>query len=599
MSQRLEDYAIIGDCETAALVGRDGSIDWLCWPRFDSPACFANLLGSSQNGRWLIAPLDPGAKKTWSYRGHTLILETRIETADGVATVTDFMPVKDDSSHLVRLVQGLSGSVRLRTEFVVRFDYGAVVPWVRRRDDGSLHAVAGPDRLVLRTPIRLIPRGKTHGREFTITAGETIDFTLSYGISFGHVPSPIDPRAALAETERDWNAWTRCFAGAGEWSGAVIRSLITLRALIFRPSGGIVAAPTTSLPEQLGGSRNWDYRYCWLRDATFLLFAFMNAGFSEEAKAWRAWLIRALGGEPALVHVLYGIGGERHLPELTLPWLSGYAGSKPVRIGNAASKQLQLDIYGEVLDAFYQGRKRRLVTDAADWMLQCELLKHLETIWKLPDEGIWEVRGERRHFTYSKIMAWVAFDRAIRSIEEFGFVGPFDHWSRLRQQIHDDVCAKAFDAELGSFTQSYGSKELDASLLLIGLVGFLPPSDKRLRGTVEAIQRRLVTDGFVCRYDTRAGTDGLAGGEGAFLACSFWLVDNLVLLGQLDEARGLFERLLALRNDLGLLSEEYDPRARCLVGNYPQAFSHIALINSAYNLAHAAKPAEQRSGISG
>src|SRR5262249_28185402 len=565
-------------------------------PRFDSPACFANLLGTPQNGRWLIAPVDPAAKRTWSYRGHTLILETRIETADGMATVIDFMPVKADCSHVIRLVRGISGSIKLRTELIIRFDYGAVVPWVRRRDDGSLHAVAGPDRLVMRTPIRLSPRGRTHAAEFIITTGETIDFTLSYGVSFDDIPKAIDPYAALDETERDWDAWSRKFADAGEWSEAVIRSLATLRALIFRPSGGMVAAPTASLPEQLGGARNWDYRFCWLRDATLTLLALMNAGYAEEAKAWRAWLIRALGGEPALVQVLYGIGGERHIPENTLPWLSGYAGSKPVRIGNAAGGQLQLDIYGEVLDAFYQSHKRRLVTDAADWMLQCELLRHLEGIWQLPDEGIWEVRGARRHFTYSKIMAWVAFDRGVRSIEEFGFVGPLEHWRRLRQQIHDDVCAKGFDAELGSFTQSYGGKELDASLLMLGLTGFLSPDDKRLRGTVEAIQRHLIADGFVCRYDTKAGADGLAGGEGAFLACSFWLVDNLVLLGQLGEARRLFERLLALRNDLGLLSEEYDPHARCLAGNYPQAFSHIALINSAYNLAHTAKPAEQRSG---
>ncbi len=594
MTQKLEDYAIIGDRETAALVGRDGSIDWLCWPRFDSPACFANLVGAPQNGRWLIAPVDPAAKRTWSYRGHTVILETRIETADGIATVTDFMPEKADCSHLVRLVRGVSGSVKLRTEFIVRFDYGAVVPWVRRCDDGSLHAVAGPDRLVLRTPVRLRPRGRTHAAEFVIAADETIDFTLSYGVSYREIPKPIDPYAALEQTERDWTAWSQPVDGAGEWSEAVIRSLLTLRALIFRPSGGMVAAPTTSLPEQLGGSRNWDYRFCWLRDATLTLLALMNAGYAEEAKAWRAWLIRALGGEPALVQVLYGIGGERHVPESTLPWLSGYAGSKPVRTGNAAAGQLQLDIYGEVLDALYQSRKRRLVTDAADWMLQCELLKHLEGIWQFPDEGIWEVRGPRRHFTYSKIMAWVAFDRAVKSIEEFGFVGPLGHWRSLRQQIHEDVCAKGFDAELGAFTQSYGSKELDASLLMIGLVGFLPPSDKRLRGTVEAIEHRLAVDGLVRRYDTREAKDGLPDDEGVFLACSFWLVDSLTLLGRIDDARTLFERLLTLRNDLGLLSEEYDPRAQCLVGNYPQAFSHIALINSAYRLAHAARLAEQR-----
>ncbi|HUB65496.1 MAG TPA: glycoside hydrolase family 15 protein [Methylocella sp.] len=596
MTQNLEDYALIGNCETAALVGRDLSVDWLCCPRFDSPACFANLLGTKENGRWVITPADPNAKITWTYRGQTLILDTRIETAEGVAIVTDFMPTRAHGTHLVRLVRGISGSVKLHTELIIRFDYGSVVPWVRRYDDGSLRAVAGPDRLVLRTPVRLRPRGRTHAGEFVVTAGETTDFTLSYGISYEDVPKAIDPYQALGQTEHSWTAWSQPFEGCGEWSDAVIRSLLTLRSLIFQPSGGMVAAPTTSLPEQLGGSRNWDYRFCWLRDATFTLLALMNGGYAHEALRWRAWLIRAIGGEPALVQVLYGIGGERHLPECTLPWLSGYGGAIPVRVGNEAIAQLQLDIYGEVLDAFYQSRKRRLVTDAADWMLQIELLNHLEKIWDLPDEGIWEVRGPRRHFTYSKIMTWVAFDRAVKSIEEFGLVGPLDHWRNLRQRIHDDICAKSFDPEQGVFTQSYGSKDLDASLLMMGLVGFLPFDDKRLRGTVEAIERRLMVDGLVRRYDTQTAEDGLPVGEGAFLACSFWLVDNLVLLGRLDDARVLFGKLLALRNDLGLLSEEYDPAAKRLVGNFPQAFSHIALINSAYNLTHAAKPAEQRSG---
>jgi GH15 family glucan-1,4-alpha-glucosidase len=596
MTQNIEDYAMIGDCETAALVGRDLSVDWLCWPRFDSPACFANLLGTKENGRWVIAPVDPGAKITRNYRGHTLILDTTIETADGVVIVTDFMPTRTPGAHLIRLVRGISGIVKLRTELIIRFDYGSVVPWVRRCDDGSLQAVAGPNRLVLRAPLKLRPHGRTHVGEFIVTAGETTDFTLSHGVSYEDVPKAIDPNQALEKTERSWTAWSQPFEGAGEWSEAVIRSLLTLRALIFERSGSIVAAPTTSLPEQLGGSRNWDYRFCWLRDATFTLLALMNAGYANEATRWRAWLIRAIGGEPALVQVLYGLGGERYIPERMLPWLSGYGGAKPVRAGNAATGQLQLDIYGEVLDALYQSRKRRLVTDAADWMLQIELLKHLEKIWELPDEGIWEVRGPRRHFTYSKVMAWVAFDRAVKSIEEFGFVGPLDHWRHLRQHIHDDICAKGFDPEQGVFTQSYGGKELDASLLMMALVGFLPPDDKRLRGTVEAIEQRLMANGFVRRYDTQTAEDGLPAGEGAFLACSFWLVDNLVLLGRCDDARGLFERLLALRNDLGLLSEEYDIAAKRLVGNFPQAFSHIALINSAYNLAHAAKPAEQRSG---
>ncbi len=596
MTLKIEDYAIIGDCESAALVGRDGSVDWFCLPRFDSPACFANLLGTKENGRWLIGPVDPAAKVSRRYRGKSLILETTIETAEGTAIVSDFMPTRTAERHLIRLVRGISGSVKLRTELIIRFEYGAVVPWVRRRDDGSLHAVAGPERLVLRASTRLHPHGRTHVGEFTVTAGETTDFTLSFGISYEDVPKAIDPYAALEQTERSWEGWSKPFEVAGDWSEAVIRSLLTLRAMIFQPSGGMVAAPTTSLPEQLGGSRNWDYRYCWLRDATFTLLALMNGGYAEEGTRWRAWLVRALGGEPAVVQVLYGLGGERCIPERTLPWLSGYGGATPVRTGNAASGQLQLDIYGEVLDALYQSRKRGLVADAADWMLQIELLKHLETIWELPDEGIWEVRGPRRHFTYSKIMCWVAFDRAVKSIEEFGFVGPLDHWRHLRQRIHEDICTKGFEPELGAFTQSYGSKVLDASLLMMALVGFLPPDDKRVLGTVSAIERHLIVDGLVSRYDTRTANDGLPEGEGAFLACSFWLVDNLVLLGRFEDARKLFERLLLLRNDLGLLSEEYDPASKCLVGNFPQAFSHIALINSAYNLARAAKPAEQRSG---
>ena len=596
MPLNIEDYAIIGDCETAALVGRDLSIDWLCWPRFDSSACFANLLGTKDNGRWSIEPADPGAKMTRNYRGHSLILETTIETTDGVAVVIDFMPTRMPGSHLIRRVRGVRGSVKFRTELIMRFGYGSVVPWVRRCDDGSLQAVAGPDRLVLRAPLSLRPRGRTHVGEFTVTGGETTDFTLSYGVSYLDVPRAIAPDQALEKTERSWSTWSKSFESAGQWSEAVIRSLITLRALIFQDSGGIVAAPTTSLPEQLGGSRNWDYRFCWLRDATFTLLALMNAGYVDEAKRWRAWLVRAIGGEPSLVQILYGIGGERFMPERTLPWLSGYEGAKPVRVGNAAAAQLQLDIYGEVLDALFQSRNRRLVTDAADWMLQIELLKHLEKIWEFPDEGIWEVRGPRRHFTHSKVMAWVAFDRGVKSIEQFGFVGPLNHWRRLRQRIHDDVCRNGFDAELGAFTQSYGVKQLDASLLMIALVGFLPPEDKRVRGTVEAIEQHLVVDGFVRRYDTQTAEDGLRAGEGAFLACSCWLVDNLVHLGRLDDARQLFERLLAVRNDLGLLSEEYDPTAKRLIGNFPQAFSHIALINSAYNLDRAAKPAEQRSG---
>lgn len=597
MSPRIEDYALIGDCTTAALVGRDGSIDWLCWPRFDSGACFAHLLGTPDNGRWLIGAIDPHAKVTRAYGERTLTLETCIETGDGIAIVQDFMPLNMDGSHIVRLVRGVKGTVRLRTELIIRFDYGAVVPWMRRRDDGSLHAVAGPDRVVLRTPVNLQPCGRTHAGEFLVTEGETIAFTLSYARSYKEPPpQAIDPLTALAQTERTWREWSQNLEHAGPWTDVVMRSLITLRALIYQPSGAMVAAPTTSLPEYPGGNRNWDYRFCWLRDATFTLIALMSAGCEDEAKRWRTWLLRAVGGEPGLVQILYGLRGERRVTELTLPWLAGYGGAQPVRIGNAAAGQIQLDIYGEVLDVLYQSRKRGLMEDGNDWMVQHELLKHLEMVWNEPDQGIWEVRSGPQHFTYSKVMAWVAFDRAVKSIEEFGLEGPLDHWRALRQRIHDDICAKAYDPELGSFTQSYGSKDLDASLLLIALVGFLPPGDKRVIGTVEAIERDLMQDGFVLRYRSEIVSDGLPPGDSPFLACSFWLADNFVLLGRRQDAIALFERLLSVCNDLGLLAEEYDVGTQSLAGNFPQAFSHIALINTAYNLARSEKPAEQRSG---
>lgn len=592
----IEDYALIGDCETAALVGIDGSIDWLCWPRFDSPACFTKLLGSEKNGRWLLGPVDTDAKITRAYRHHTLILETTIETAKGKAVIIDFMPTKIRGSHIVRLVRGLSGQLTFRTEFIIRFDYGSFVPWLSRAADLSLHAVAGPNRVVLQTKVALQPCGFSHFAEFSVAEGETVDFTLSYAASYEMSPRPIDPRKELEATERTWTGWAHLHQGTSFWSEAVTRSLLTLRALIYQKSGGMIAAPTTSLPEQLGGPRNWDYRLCWLRDATFTLLALMNAGYLNEAKNWRNWLIRAVAGDAAQVQILYGIGGERYVPETTLPWLSGYANSSPVRIGNAAAGQLQLDIYGEVLDALYQARKHGLTLDDTDWTLQCELLKHLEAIWREPDDGIWEVRGGPRQFTYSKVMCWVAFDRAIKSIEEFGLPGPLEHWQSIRQAIHDSVCENAYDSELQSFTQSYGSKELDASTLMIGLVGFLPPEDKRLHTTLDAVLARLSVDGLLRRYDTKTSEDGLPPGEGFFLACSFWAVDNLVLLGRTTEAEELFARLLNLRNSVGLLSEEYDSKQKRLLGNFPQAFSHIALINSANNLAHVIKPAEQRSG---
>ncbi|MGH7117590.1 MAG: glycoside hydrolase family 15 protein [Acetobacteraceae bacterium] len=596
MRNRIEDYALIGDCETAALVARDGSIDWLCWPRFDSGACFAALLGESGNGRWLIAPLDAPRTIRRHYQDDTLVLETEFETSEGAATLVDFMPRRDDASNVVRIVFGKRGHVRMRMELIVRFDYGSLVPWVMRRDAETLLAICGPDMVVLRTPVQL--RGedmKTIG-EFTVSAGEKIPFVLGYGPSHCPPPDRLDPFQALAETASFWRTWARRFPGAGRWSEAVRRSLITLKALTYRPTGGIVAAPTTSLPERPGGARNWDYRYCWLRDATFSLLAMMNGGYYEEAEAWRGWLRRAVAGDPAQVQIMYGLGGERRLPEWEAGWLEGYEGSRPVRIGNAAAEQLQLDIYGEVMDALYHARAGGLAENGPDWSLQLELLRHLEAIWREPDEGIWEVRGGRQHFTYSKVMAWVAFDRSIRAAREFGLAGPIERWRAVRSEIHDEVCRSAFNSELGAFVQSYGSGALDASVLLMPLVGFLPPTDSRVRGTVAAIEKRLMPDGLVRRYDTGSGVDGLAGDEGAFLACSFWLADNLLLLGRRNDARRLFERLLDLGNDVGLLAEEYDPAAKRLLGNFPQALSHIALVNTAHNLYHPKRPAEQRSG---
>ncbi len=586
---------MLGDCETAALVSRSGSIDWLCWPRFDSGACFAALLGGPEHGRWLLAPAEASARVKRRYRNDTLILETDFETAQGAVTLIDFMPLRNKSSNVIRLVVGKRGQVAMRTELIVRFDYGSLVPWVTRLDDGSRCAIAGPDRVVLRTPVPL--RGedlKTVG-EFTVAAGEMIPFVLSYSPSHLALPDGVDAASALAETERFWREWAGRCSDAGDYSEVVRRSLITLKALTYRATGGIVAAATTSLPEQLGGPRNWDYRYCWLRDATFTLQAMMNGGYYEEAQAWRAWLLRAVAGDPAQVQIMYGIAGERRLTEWEVPWLPGYEHSKPVRIGNAASEQRQLDMYGEVMDALHQGRRGKLAASEAGWALQRKLLDHLDSIWDQPDRGMWEVRGEPRQFTYSKVMAWVAVDRAIKSVEQFGLEGPLDCWKALRSQIHEQVCRKGFNSKIGAFVQSYGSKELDASILLLPLVGFLPPSDPRIRSTVEAIERHLTVDGFVLRYDTSAASDGLPAGEGVFLACSFWLADNLVLLERREDARRLFERLLSLRNDVGLLSEEYDSHAKRLVGNFPQAFSHITLVNTAYNLTRDRGPAKQRA----
>ena len=586
---------MLGDCQSAALVSRDGSIDWLCWPRFDSGACFAALLGGPEHGRWLLTAADASVRIQRRYRDDTLILETDLETAQGTATVIDFMPLQDEGSSVIRLVVGRRGQVLMRTELIVRFDYGSLVPWVTRMEDGTLSAVAGPDAVILRTPVPL--RGenlKTMG-EFTVAAHETIPFVLCYHFSHRAGPAAIDAKRALAKTARLWRDWSVRCPGAEKYSDVVRRSLITLKALTYRPTGGLVAAATTSLPEQIGGVRNWDYRYCWLRDATFALQALMNGGYYEEARTWRDWLLRAVAGDPSQMQIMYGIAGERRLTEWELPWLPGYQDSKPVRIGNAASEQLQLDVYGEVMDSLHQGRHGKLAHSAAGWALQRTLLEHLESIWEKPDRGMWEVRGEPQHFTYSKVMTWVAVDRAIKSAEHFKLEGSLDRWKAWRVRIHDEVCRNGFDSGLGAFVQSYGSKKLDASVLLIPLVGFLPPRDPRVRSTVEAIERHLTLDGFVLRYDTSATSDGLPLGEGAFFACSFWLADNLVLLNRRRDARRLFERLISLRNDVGLLSEEYDPRGKRFVGNFPQAFSHVALVNTAHNLTRDHGPAKQRA----
>jgi GH15 family glucan-1,4-alpha-glucosidase len=595
MPSRIEDYALIGDLQTTALVGRDGSIDWLCWPRFDSDACFAALLGGSEHGRWLIASRDSEAKTTRRYRDDTLILETRFETSSGAAVVVDFMPPRGRASDIVRLVIGERGEIPLRTELVVRFGDGASVPWVTRIATGVWQAIAGPDMVILHTSVPMHGENLKSVADFTVRAGETLSFVLTYVPSHLEPPPALDVSQALSETEHFWRDWVAKGKRTQRWSREVTRSLITLRALIHSPTGGIVAAPTTSLPEQLGGTRNWDYRFCWLRDATLTLLAFMNAGYYDEADAWRRWLLRAIAGSPEQLQIMYGIAGERRLTEWEVPWLPGYEGAKPVRVGNGAHGQLQLDVFGEVMDAIHQARRGGLSTSEAGWALECALLSRLSAVWREPDYGIWEVRGPPRHFTYSKIMAWVAFDRAIKDAEQYSLPAPLDEWRALREEIHSEVCERGYDGLRNTFVQSYGSDQLDASLLLIPELGFLPPHDPRVLGTIAAIEASLMRDGFVYRYDTAGSDDGLPPGEGTFIACSFWLADAYAMTGRIAEARALFERLLALCNDVGLLAEEYDPVARRMVGNFPQAFSHLSLIGTAFNLAHASKPAEQRS----
>ena len=581
----IEDYALIGDCTTAALVGRDGGVDWLCWPRFDSAACFAALLGTGEHGRWRIAPQAAAVTVRRAYRDGTMVLETLFETADGLVALIDFMPLGGPNSSLVRLVEGRRGRVAMRFDLRVRFDYGISVPWVTQLSDGSgLSIVAGPNGLTLRSPVALKGEDLATVAEFTVEAGETVPFVLSYGSSHLPPPDAIDAAAVLASTEQRWRDWSGRCTYDGPWREPIMRSLLTLKALTFEATGGIVAAPTTSLPEQLGGPRNWDYRFCWLRDATLTLMALMRGGYFEEAQAWRDWLHRSIAGAPDQLQIMYGIAGERQLLEWQVGWLPGYQGAAPVRVGNAAAGQVQLDVYGEVMGALHRAREHGLAPPPSAWALQRTMTAHLATIWEQPDEGIWEVRGGRRHFTFSKIMAWVAMDRVIKDARTYGLEAPVDDWCVLRDRIHQTVCREGFDAAQQSFTQSFGSSELDASLLLIASVGFLPADDPRVRGTVAAIERGLLVDGFVLRYRTETAVDGLPPGEGVFLPCSFWLVGAYIQQGRHGEARALFERLLALRNDVGLISEEYDPAAKRLVGNFPQAFTHVALIGAACDL---------------
>jgi len=582
---RIEDYALIGDLQTAALVSRQGSIDWCCFPRFDSGACFAALLGTPEHGRWLLAPTAEVKSSSRRYRSDTLILESIFETAEGTVRAIDFMPPRGMTPDIVRIVEGLDGSVPMRSELVIRFDYGHIVPWVRRVDKSRV-AVAGPDALCFRTTVPVRGENMRTVSQFTVAAGERIPFVLTWFPSHQHLPEKIDPEHALAETEEYWLDWASGCQHHGDYHDDIHQSLLVLKALTYAPTGGIVASPTTSLPEFVGGVRNWDYRFCWLRDATLTLLAMLRAGYREEAEAWRAWLLRAVAGDPGDLQIMYGLAGERRLDERELEWLPGYADSRPVRVGNAASGQLQLDVYGEVLDAIYQTRIQGAPPDTSAWSLMRKLLEWLEDGWRKEDAGIWEVRGPNRHFTHSKVTAWLAFDRAVRFHDELGREGPIERWRALRDEIHAQVLASAWNPEKRAFSQYYGSDELDASLLIMPLVGFLPATDERVVSTVDAIRRELTLDGLLMRYLPKADgeVDGLPAGEGVFLPCSFWLADVLALQGKLDEARELFERLLDLRNDVGLLSEEYDPVAGRQLGNFPQAFTHLSLVNTAFAL---------------
>jgi GH15 family glucan-1,4-alpha-glucosidase len=594
VTQRIEDYALVGDCETGALIGRDGSVDWLCWPRFDSGACFAALLGGPEHGRWRIAPAHEVVRTERRYRGDTLILETTFVTVSGTATVIDFMPPVGTQAELVRTVVGVSGEVAMHVELILRFGYGALVPWVTRHAGTGLRAIAGPDMVVLHADVPLHGEVLTSVCDFTIHEGESKSFVLSWRPSHKPAPDPTDAAAALRETEDFWRDWSSKCRYAGEFREPVLRSLLTLKALTYGPTGGIVAATTTSLPEEIGGIRNWDYRLCWLRDATLTLIALMDAGYYDEALAWRDWLLRAAAGSPDQLQIMYGLGGERRLLEWEAHWLPGYEASRPVRIGNAAHRQLQIDVFGEVMDALHQARKGRMPESQDAWHLEVALVKHLESVCRRPDHGIWEVRGEPQHFTHSKVMAWVALDRAIRSAELCRLDGPIARWTALRAELHHEICSRGFNASVGSFMQAYGSPEVDASLLLMPLVGFLPADDPRIVGTVRCIEKRLLVEGLVYRYDSALTDDGLPPGEGAFLACTFWLVDNYLLQGRHAEARTLFENLLGIRNDVGLLAEEYHPTLGRHVGNFPQAFSHVALVSTAFNMQRSERRAAPR-----
>ena len=593
MSSRIEDYALIGDRHTAALVARNGSIDWLCFPRFDSGACFAALLGNEEHGCWTLSPAGEIRQIRRGYHDDTLVLDTEFETADGAVSVIDCMPPRSKEADLVRIVVGKRGQVPMRMRLVLRLDYGSIIPWVRRTENG-ICAVAGPDTLTLQSDVNLRNENFKTEAEFTISAGQRLHFVLIWHPSHESDSVTVDAETLLVQTEQWWREWSGRCTYKGPYRDSVVRSLVTLKALTYAPTGGIVAAPTTSLPEWIGGIRNWDYRYCWVRDATFTLYALMLAGYTAEAAAWRDWLLRAVAGKPSQMNIMYGLAGERRLPEMELDWLPGYEGSAPVRIGNAACKQFQLDVYGELMDAMYLARRGGLAPDENAWRVERALANYLESAWSQPDNGIWEVRGPKRHFTHSKVMAWVAVDRMVKAVENFGLQGPVERWRAVRAKIHDEVCRHGFDRERNTFVQYYGGTELDASLLMIALVGFLPPGDPRIKGTVEAIERDLMADGFVLRYRTNPKVDGLPPGEAPFLACSFWLADNLALMGRREDARLLFERLLGLCNDVGLLAEEYDPATQRHLGNFPQAFSHVALINTASNLSQSQGPAKDR-----